>query len=227
MHPNHEENLEDRPQVWLRPSQIKIRYPLPLDPAMLWIDLLRHSHMRVPGRLAVETIICLAENKVPHDVFAGLLRDGLQSLVADLTVFEGQDAMFKLWYNIAKHKSVIAARVAREAHGEARVRGFGEQKEEDPETDTDVEDGDDVDDFSNPLLQRSSAWWTDQISGCPSSLEETTMVLLDAGFKPQSCACLKEKLKKVVESCIDTYISRYKLEVPMSCMGLLVPGMIL
>jgi RNA-dependent RNA polymerase len=187
---------------------------------MLWIDLLRSSHMRSPGRLAIETIICLAENNVPHHVFETLLQDGVNQVVADLTTWDGKDAMYKLWRNVAKHGCVMSARMARQASGEARVRGLGDRDADGNE----LEDGEDLKEFANALIERSAAWWSDEISGCPSSLEETVLVLLDAGFVPQTCAVLKERLKVVMNTAISSYLKRCKLEVQMSCIALLVPG---
>lgn len=218
LQPDEAKNLEHSPLVWVRPSQVKIKYSdQPLDPAMLWIDLLRTSHMRSPARLSAEVIINLAENKVPHPPFLELLRRGLQEIVSGLTTWEGKDAMFALWHSVAKHGCVMPARIAREAVGEARARGLSDRDAEETDEDEDEEQG-------NPLLERSAAWWTDQISGCPSSLEETVMTLLDAGFQPQNCAVLKEKLHKIVTSAIQNHIKRYRLDVPMSCTAFIVPG---
>jgi hypothetical protein len=113
----------------------------------------------------------------------------------------------------------MSARIAREASGEARARGYFCHDSEDFED----EDMDDLE-GPNPLLDRSSAWWTDQVSGCPSGLEETVMVLLDAGFTPQDCPILREKLCKVMESAIKTYVKRFRMGVAMSCVAFLVPG---
>src|ERR1700722_5927824 len=114
MHPEEKENKHEEPRIWLRPSQIKIRFPpVPRDPAMLWIDLLRPSHMRTPGRLAIEIIICLAENGVPHQLFVALLREGLETMVSALTTWEGPDAMYQLWYNVVKYRFVMSSRMSR------------------------------------------------------------------------------------------------------------------
>jgi hypothetical protein len=55
-------------------------------------------------------------------------------------------------------------------------------------------------------------------------LEETVLVLLDAGFVPQTCHVLREKLEKLVETKIKTYQRKVKVEVPMSCTAMIVPG---
>jgi RNA-dependent RNA polymerase len=211
------------PRVWLRPSQIKITYPsesLP-DPALLIVNVLRSSHLKTPGRLSAETIINLAENGVPHKVFTDLLRSGLEERVAGLTTWEGHGAMLQLWVNVARCGGVMNARRAREAGGEARAKGYGEREGEDVE----VDDEDDLQLLDNAAIQRSKAWWTDEISGCPSSLEETVMVLLDSGFTPQNCAVLRKKLEAVVKKTITSYVLRYRIDVPMSCTAFLIPGM--
>ena len=66
--------------------------------------------------------------------------------------------------------------------------------------------------------------WADRISGCPSSLEETVMVLLDSGFTPQGSIVLREKLHAVIKGSIDSYVLRYRIHVLMSCSALMVPG---
>lgn len=213
----------DTPRIWLRPSQIKINYPSesPLDPALLVVNVLRSSHLKTPGRLSAETIINLAENGVSHTVFTDLLRAGLEERVAGLTTWEGHDAMQQLWVNVSRCGGVMNARRAREAGGEARAKGYGEREAEDVE----IEDEDDLEQQDNALRQRSKAWWTDEISGCPSSLEETVMVLLDSGFTPQNCAVLRSKLQTVVKKTINSYVLKYRIDVPMSCTAFLVPGL--
>jgi len=50
------------------------------------------------------------------------------------------------------------------------------------------------------------------------------MVLLDSGFTPQNSAILREKLHAIVKKTINTYVLKYRIDVPMSCSALLVPG---
>lgn len=211
-------DISEEPRIWLRPSQKKIAYR-ELGPAQRTLQVLRTSHLKSPARLSGEVIINLAENGVPHDVFQELFRDGLEELVAGLVNWDGPDAMLHLWLAVCSAGGVKAARLAREAPGEARVRGYGQREFEDPEADDD-----------DPLDQdlkssKSTAWWADQTSGCPSSLEETVMVLLAAGFTPQNCAVLRAKLEKIIKTKIDNFVTKYRIEVPMSCSGFVVPGM--
>lgn len=218
----HPTNTEELPRVWLRPSLIKIKYPKdePLDPTMLIIDVLRSSHAKTPCRLSVETIINLSENGVPPSAFLDLLKQGLDELVTPLLAWDGQKAMSALWCTLRRLGGVMTARRAREDVGLARVKGHLERDAE--EVGPDDEDG-----FQqlDALEQRSSAWWNDETSGCPSTLEETVMYLLDSGFTPENCAVLKDKLEKIVKSCINNYIRSYRIEMPMSATAFLVPGL--
>jgi RNA-dependent RNA polymerase len=160
------------------------------DRAHLVLDVLRRSQLKHPARLSTEIIVNLAQNGVTYDVFEQLMNDGLQDIAASLTQWSGQYAMQNLWAIIAGvNGSVIRSRMSREAAGLSRVLGFGSKDRDDEEQD---DDEDAVD-----IPTRSKAWWPDEFSGCPSSLEETAMVLLDSGFQPQSCGILAMKLKEV------------------------------
>lgn len=208
------------PRVQLRPSQIKIRYSREgeLDRAHLAIDVVRASHSRSPCRLSVETIINLAENKVPKEAFIKLLKQGLDELVGPLLSWDNLKDMQALWCTLRHLGGVMAARKAREDAGMARVNGYSERDVEE------IED-DDEDGFHQDVLeQRSSAWWGDEISGCPSSLEETVMCLLDSGFTPRNCAVCCSKLEKIVKKSVKNYIKSYRIDVPMSATAFLVPG---
>lgn len=209
------------PRAYVRPSQTKIKYSsdIEADPATLIVDVLRSSHLKYPARLSAEVIINLAENGVSHSVFVKLMQEGLEEVFIGLTQWEGTHAMERLWFNVARSGGVMPARMARELGGESRAKGFGE-REDDAEEDED-EEGMQID---AAFFQRSAAWWADQVSGCPSSLEETVMVLLDSGFTPKTCPVLAEKLKQVVNTAIKRSVVRYKIHVPMSCEAFIIPG---
>jgi RNA-dependent RNA polymerase len=208
------------PTVWVTPSQIKIKYsPTVCDPAHLVVDVLRASHMKSPCRLSVEVIINLAENGVPESAFTTLLETSLTEIITPLLDWDSPNACPTLWMVVQSLGGVLAARRARENAGTARVNGFSERDND--ETELDDEDGFTQLDFAE---QRSAAWWADPISGCPSSLEETVMALLDSGFTPNNCAYLREKLNKVIKSAIKKFVKTYRMEVPMSCSAWIVPG---
>ncbi|KAF9569288.1 hypothetical protein CPC08DRAFT_701791 [Agrocybe pediades] len=211
-------NAEEYAYVEVTPSQRKIKFApgVPLDPAHRVIDVLRASHVKAPCRLSVETIMCLAEGGVKRHVFLDLLKQGLDELVQPLLEWEGPDAMRALWSNVRRLGGVMAARRAREEAGLARVKGYADRNDE-----VELED-----DEGLPLdvsEQRSVAWWTDEVSGCPSSLEETIMRLLDCGFTPQGCPVLRDKMNKFIKARIQNYIKTYRIDVPMSASAFLIP----
>jgi RNA-dependent RNA polymerase len=217
--------LQEAPIVYLRPSQIKIKYPVDRldDPAHLIVELLRTSFMRSPARVSPETIINLAENDVPHQVFKDLLKQSLVDITEGLTTWDGPDAMFNLYANVERAGGVFHARRVREAAGEARARGLGDRLAEEVYNDDD-DDEEGLMTFDRAIDERSTAWWADQISGCPSSLEETVMVLLDAGFTPQTCPILREKLQIVVTSKVKTRAQNFRYDVLQSASAFVVPG---
>ena len=192
LHPNDSEGYDEPFRVWIRPSQKKITYDenVERDRAHLVLDVLRRSQLKYPARLSTQIIVNLSQNGVSYDVFERLMNDGLQDIAMSLTQWSGQFAMQNLWASIAGvNGSVIRARMGREAAGSSRMMGFSYRDKDD-----EVPEDEDV----MELTQASSkAWWADEISGCPSTLEETVMVLLDAGFEPQACPILAMKLKEV------------------------------
>ena len=212
--------------VWVRPSQTKIRYPqeFELDPAMLTLDLLRTSHMTTNCSISNDIVINLAENGVPHNVFVQLLRTSLAELVLGLTTWEGPGAMLELWKNVERAGGVLVGRRARAAVGEARVRGYRTRSPDEEELDEN-EDEEDEDGFDDKIGgPRSTAWWTDEISGCPSTLEDTIMVLLEAGFTPQTTPILREKLKQSVIKKIENKLKKLNFRIEESCTAFAVPG---
>lgn len=218
-------SIQEPMKMFLRPSQKKISYPLhhhcPLDPTLKIVEILRTSYMKSPARISPETIINLPEHGVPSSVFIKLLKQSLVTLVEELTTWDGPDANFTLWRNVERLGAVLFSRRAREAAGEARVRGLGEVSVDDDDEGNEDEDGIQ---FDKAFEERSSAWWADQISGCPSSLEETVMVLLDAGFTPQNSPILREKLKQVVTTRIKAQTSSIRFHIPCSASAFVVPG---
>ena len=191
------------------------------DPAHRIIDVLRSSHVRTPCRLSVETIINLSENGVPKTVFLDLLHQGLKELVEPLLQWEGPNAMRNLWCNMRRIGGVMSARRAREEPGLARAKGYSEHGPEEDDLDED-----DLNLFDTTEEEKSSAWWRDEISGCPSSLEETIMCLIDSGFTPQNCPILRSKLERVIKGHVKHYIKSYRINIPMSASAFIIPGKI-
>ncbi|KAF4602055.1 hypothetical protein EYR40_005257 [Pleurotus pulmonarius] len=214
----HDQLLE--PRIQLRPSQVKIKHAASARHDLAWqvIDVLRASHSHSPSRLSTETIINLAENGVPAQAFIDLLKASLKATIDPLLQWVGPDAMLDLWCAVAQVGGVMAARLAREKRGEARLQGYSNG-----EVDLEMDDEDGLHQFDYTIQQRSTAWWADPISGCPSSLEETVMYLLEVGFTPQKLPVLKEKLEKVIKPAIKRHIQSYRIDVPMSLTAFIIP----
>ena len=215
-------------KIWVRPSQTKIRGQ-PSDPGHLTIDLLRQSSIRSPSQISSEVIINIAENSfgpdmsnASHVILPALMEKALMDMVESLTMWEGPDAMYKLWVNVEKAGGVNSMRRRREIVGQQRFLGHGNKdyEDEDDNEDETIKDKDDGE-FDS---QKSAAWWPDQSSGCPSSLEETVMYLLDSGFTPQRCPILREKLKNVIKTRIRNKIEKMKIVIIHSAMAFVIPG---
>ena len=143
-------------------------------------------------------------------------------MIEPLLEWDGPDAMRNLWCNMRRHGGVMSARRAREAAGLARVKGYSEYESEDDEVED--EDGFKLLDITDQ--KKSLAWWGDEISGCPSTLEETIMCQIDSGFTPQNCPVLRSKLEKVVKGYVKKHIKSYRIGVPMSAIAFIIPGKI-
>ncbi|KAJ7770564.1 RNA dependent RNA polymerase-domain-containing protein [Mycena metata] len=215
------------PRVAFRkPSQVKITYDeaAKAHPANATIDILRIARTKCPARISPEVIINLEHNGVPATVFVGMQEMFLAQGVDDLLSWskepgrDGPEFMYKLWVAVERSENVLSARRAREAAGEARFRGYGESFKDGAQDD---EEEDDM--FDAAAQQRSTAWWPDYVSGCPSSLAETIMSLLDSGFTPQSLPVLRDKLKQVVLKKIKYRATHFRYEVAQSASAFVVP----
>ncbi len=196
---------EERPEVWFRrPSQIKINYPATesLDPLHLTMAILHFSSIQSPARLSAEVIINLEHNGVPAVVFEQLGRNCIQQVVQDFATCTTPDA-YRLWASVEDVEGIYSARRMRVT--ENRKRPLRRKK-------------DDEDDHD------AGAWFPDPHSGCPTSLGETAMELLDSGFLPDNCNFLKQKLWRVAKSKMRAVSSQFNFELEQSCSGLVVIG---
>lgn len=192
------------PTICLRSSQIKIKFPpgLTLDPIHLTMAVNNYSELRCPARLSAEVIINLNSNGVDADYFISLAEKEVDELLEIFTEFDEDDdeSMFRLWSEIARRQGITSLR-------KTRQMGFRERQKKD-------EDEDEEDD-SYPV---------DPCSGCPSSLGESAMELLDAGFRPSKSVYLREKIKTIAKVSLDQIKENYKFEVPQSAGGYVVAG---
>ncbi|TFK75828.1 hypothetical protein BDN72DRAFT_831274 [Pluteus cervinus] len=212
----HHTDGDDKPRIYLRNSQKKIQYAASteFDPAKFSIDVLRASTTHPTCRLSMETIINLAENGVPSKAFVDLLRLNGEALVKSFTNWEIPKAMEKLHAVVGREGRVMAARRAREDMVNARVLGYS-NKSMRSQT------------MKMTCLRSqetfSTAWWADEISGSPSTLEETVLNLLVSGFTPSTCPILAAKLHEVIKSHLSSQILHLHIEVEMAATAFLIP----
>jgi RNA-dependent RNA polymerase len=172
--------------------------------------------MQSPVQISREMIINLSENGVFSGIFIDLFCQSMENTISPLLSWDGQDSMAQLWAAVAKVGSVMAARIARESAWTARARGVQLYDQ-----DNSTEDNED-----DEPLSESIAWWGDETSGCPSSLEETILYFLDTGFHPATNLILAEKLQIVAKKTVNSCISKSRVMIPMSCSALIVPGVL-
>ncbi|VDC07371.1 unnamed protein product [Peniophora sp. CBMAI 1063] len=230
LHPDAEPHLRKELAVYLRPSQVKIHRTLApnLDPAHLEISVLRPGRMNASVKISQDIVVCLAENGVPTAVFEKRLRQQFSDVVSCLLDWPrkceaGQPSdMVRLWAEVERTGNVVASRHARQSSGSARARGFvledcGEVDDEDY-----LDAGSQGRDIS---IERSLAWWPDDLSGMPSALDETALDMIQAGFRPDQNAVLAHKLKHVIISLVKTMSRalKVKLQVPMSASAWIAP----
>lgn len=111
---------------------------------------------------------------------------------------------------------VLSSRKSRAASGEARARGIVDRK---------FGDGAEFVMGDTGLYEpRPLPWCGDETSGCPFSLHETAIAALAAGFQPDTCWFLADKIKSILKVTIDSRTEGYRYPVPMSCSAIIVPG---
>jgi hypothetical protein len=206
---------------------MKILYPEDTyDPSQLIIDVLRPSRLTHPARLSAETIVNIAENTIvtatdKHTEILRLLQDGLErTLMPFLRWTEtrglpngNDEAMLLLWLAVSRTGNVMAKRMAREYTELARARGLISRWEPELEDDDeeDLPSDEPIDDvIESDLLNLNS-------------VQETTMRLLDAGFKPQH-PFVNSRLKTIVKKVMANYVGKFRIEVPGSVVVFCVPG---
>ena len=172
--------------------------------------------MQSSVKISKEIIINLSENGVPANIFINLLIQSLKDTASALLLWDGPDAMTQLWATVFKEGNIGAGHIAKKYSWTARASGVRSYNDQDI--------ADDDDDEHDDSFFHSTAWWLDEISGCPSSLEETVLAFLDSGFHPSTNSILAAKLHEVAKTAIKNSISKSRVRIPMSCRALIVPG---
>ena len=182
------------------------------------IDILRASHMQGSVKISREIIINLSENGVSTDIFVELLNQSLKDIILSLLTWDSPDDMIHLWAFIFQDGNIMSNRIAKASSWTARALGVRAYDLDD------ANDDDEPDDDNS--LPHSTAWWGDEVSGCPSSIEETVLAFLDTGFHPSTNLILAAKLHEVAKKTVKSAILKSRVKVPMSCRALIVPGIL-
>jgi RNA-dependent RNA polymerase len=227
-------STDDPDLITLRPSQIKIRCDprYQSDLAKLTVDVVRVSVLRTPASVTAEAIVILADNGVPHSTFHELYRDAIrQDFAAFLNLPSNDSPLISLIQAVFRLGGVMTERRTRLCAGAARARGVtsGWRDKNDAtgilaSDDDDPNDDDDADTLYEEPKERSVAWYPDDISGLPSSLAETCLLLLFSGFRPDQLAYCQTKLRNFLKTALASRITKYKIPIPLSVSGIIVPG---
>ncbi|KAF4572819.1 hypothetical protein EYR36_007329 [Pleurotus pulmonarius] len=216
----HPEDTSSRPQIWIRPSQNKIKLPSPLDRAHRIFNLLRTSRKSMPCSLSTQIILNLSYNGVPHETLVNKLGEGLRLELRPLMDWTQPRAMEQLWHAVMRMGHVGLSRAARVARVESRALGLAgrDRREVEVEAENVVEDIDDVDEPTKHAYAGRNAW-----SGLPFEAHETIIEAVQAGFKPDESHFLYEKLHDVFKFAIDDATKNYRLPVMQSTTAIMIP----
>ena len=192
-----------------------------MDPTQRTIDILRASHSKSPIRISTNIVININENGVGFQILKEFLKKTVDEIVNPLLEYDSDDriGLQQLWVDFEHRGSVVRSRRAREEVALARVSGYTEC-----DITEEVQDEDDDAQMLEDVTEHSVEWWPDEVSGCPSSLEETIISFLDSGFHPSNCEILREKIYRVVETTINRVIENCHIEIPLSASAWIIPG---
>ncbi|KAG2045047.1 RNA dependent RNA polymerase-domain-containing protein [Suillus americanus] len=226
LHPDPEYQVADGPpKIWIRNSQNKINCgPLhKVDAAHRIFDLVAPSRVTGPSRLSRDTLVNLAHNDAPTGILKELMVDGLHNEVRQLTEWNGPDSMLVVWRAVERAGRVVICRLRRRIAGQARAFGLGQLRPNE-ELGDEIDDDDDDDDVT---LDRPPAASDPRSrnphSGQPTSLHESILELLQAGFHPLKLDPLFCKLQNVVTLVLDDYVKNCHIPVKESLEAYIIP----
>ncbi|KAM6498847.1 RNA dependent RNA polymerase domain containing protein [Amanita muscaria] len=215
---------DDRPRIWIRDSQNKIKYPNLNDRSYRILELLCVSQTATTFSLSEQPILNLHFNGVPETTLAELLEQGIEEEVKPL--MDWDLPLPCLWRAIAKTGSVPTSRAARFAVGRSRALGLTRQ-EWGPawlnNEDVLLDENEDVDAMDVDDTVGGAYTGRDSHSGAPLGLHETAVELLQAGFIPTEFTPLRDKIRFVVETTIKSSLEKFHIPLKESISALVVP----
>lgn len=162
----------------------------------------------------------LSSNGVPDDVFTNLMDDCVRDIFKSFTAWDERDAGDMLFSYIYNTEGVLSHRVRELDAARARAAGY-DNRHNISNYVAQIDDvhliGDEV-----PDAEDLRYWF----SGLSSSLSESSLQMLAAGFNPKDNETLRDKIKNLLTSRINNAIEKkYSILVPLSACGFVVPGM--
>ncbi|OCH92984.1 hypothetical protein OBBRIDRAFT_863326 [Obba rivulosa] len=212
LHPE-DHDLHAPPTIWIRDSQRKIHHAeSSLTRAQLIFDLVATPRLTFPSRLSKYTVLNLAHNGVPKDIFTKLMREGLEAEIAPLVEWSRPGAMHILYDAVDHAGHVTASRVQKLAVGLTRALGLsGRVPDRDSQEDDALENVD-----SSEL-----SFGPDNTE--PLGLHECVMEMLKAGFTPDTSSTLYGKLKTIVTLIVENFVRDYHFPISQSAEAFIVP----
>ncbi|KAF5352350.1 hypothetical protein D9756_006189 [Leucocoprinus leucothites] len=210
LHPTDE---SPEPKIWVRASQNKIKHPH-LHRSHRIFELVAPSHPSNSVSISRQSIVNLSFNGVPDEVLLACVEKGLTDEIEPLLKWNHPQVSLHLWNAINKNGSVARSRLSRATAGISRALGLTRRVW------TEDDDEEEVIDFDE---DKSADTGRNEYSGAPLGLHESALELLQAGFHPLTFKSLRDKVQTIVEQTIKTYVESFRIHLPESLGGFVVP----
>ncbi|KAF9447542.1 hypothetical protein P691DRAFT_731304 [Macrolepiota fuliginosa MF-IS2] len=211
----HPDDNSPEYKIWVRDSQNKIKHP-ELGRSHRIFELVAASQPSTPISASRQSIVNLSFNGVPDQILMRYLEEGLTEEIEPLVNWNRPKAAPHLWTAINTTGGVARARLARCTAGISRALGLTKRVWAEVEGEA-VDDGDIFDESNSSYTGRN------EYSKAPLSLHEFAIELVQAGFHPSQSKLLREKLEYIIDQTIKTCIEKYRIPLPESLDGFVVP----
>ncbi|KAG6836003.1 hypothetical protein H0H93_012337, partial [Arthromyces matolae] len=211
----HPTDTSPQPKIWIRHSQRKIVYESPIHRAHLIFDLLKTSKASPPVRLSPQSLLNLSENGVPDSVLVEVMRQALLDEVEPLMRWDGPQAMQLLYSVVDRLGHVSRTRLIKLTGGLSRALGLTGQDWGDDSITVEKED-----ENGQPSANDEAA--AEQGRGS-TSLAESIMEMLQAGFHPTESQFLRDKIRWLVTTTLKTIVDKFSIPVHDALNAFIVP----
>lgn len=214
-------NASPYPQIWIRPSQLKIHIAEDdsKHPLHLTFNLLRPPSISTVT-ISRQTILNLADHGIVNETFKELQHKGFERLISPYMQFEGKHAMLELARFLTKTQSMLIRRLRYASGADARALGHLQIERDSDDEDEEEETSDDDDAMkaaSTELVERFPG-------GLPVSAVETAVEMLESGFDPRNQFLLQQKLLSFFSGACDDALYDYDIPLEESAQAWCIPG---